>query len=214
MEFRELLKGRRMVRRYAGEPVPHDAIERIVATVRRAPSAGFSQGQRLVVVTDADTRGELARLAGEDEYVAAGDEAWISAAPVHVVVATREDDYHERYRQPDKLRDGGEIGWPAPYWYVDAGAALMLLHLAALDEGLSAGVYGVLPEQVPDLKRLLGIPDDVAFVCVATIGRAAADPHEGELTSRLTQRRKPLDELVYWERWGAPARSSASSTSG
>jgi FMN reductase [NAD(P)H] len=201
VEVRDVLRKRRMVRHYLPEPVPHETVERIVATVRRAPSGGFSQGHRLVVVTDPETRRELARLAGEDEYVAAGHDPWISIAPVHVFVGTREESYHERYRQPDKLRDGAEIGWPAPYWYVDAGAAFMLLQLAALDEGLATGVYGVLPEQVPEVKALLGVPDDVRFVCVLTIGRPAPNPNESALVSRLSQRRLALDELVRWERW-------------
>src|SRR5919199_334517 len=55
VEFRELLRRRRMVRAYEPEPIPRDAVERIVATVRRAPSAGFSQGQRLIVVTEPAT---------------------------------------------------------------------------------------------------------------------------------------------------------------
>ena len=190
-----------MVRHYLPDPIPRETIERIVAVVRRAPSGGFSQGHRLVVVTEAETRRELARLAGEDEYVAMGLEPWISVAPVHVFVGTREESYHERYRQPDKLREGEEIGWPAPYWYVDAGAAFLLLQLAALDEGLASGVFGVLPEQVPAVKELLGVPADVHFVCVLTIGRPAPDPRESEQVSRLSQRRLPLDELVRWERW-------------
>jgi len=144
MELGDILKQRRMVRSYRPDPVPREVIERIVATVRRAPSGGFSQGHRLVVVTDPAKRQALARLAGEGEYVAAGGQAWISTAPVHVFVGTREESYHERYRKPDKLRDGEEIGWPAPYWYVDAGAAFILLQLAAIDEGLASGVFGVL----------------------------------------------------------------------
>jgi len=191
-----------MVRHYLPDPIPQETIERVVSVVRRAPSGGFSQGHRLVVVTAPETRLELARLAGEEEYVALGMEPWISVAPVHVFVGTREESYHERYRQPDKLRDGEEIGWPAPYWYVDAGAAFMLLQLAALDEGLAAGVFGVLPEQVPAVKQLLGVPDDVHFVCVLTIGRPAPNPRESEQISRLSQRRLPLDELVRWEHWG------------
>ena len=203
MELAEILKRRRMVRSYLPDPIARDTVERIVATVRRAPSGGFSQGHRLVVVTDPETRRELARLAGEEEYVAAGGQPWISTAPVHVFVGTREESYHERYRKPDKLRDGEEIGWPAPYWYVDAGAAFILLQLAAIDEGLASGVFGVLPEQVPDVKALLGAPDDVHFVCLVTIGRPAPDPQETALVSRLSQRRLELGELVRWERWDA-----------
>ena len=190
-----------MVRSYLPEPVPAETIERIVATVRRAPSGGFSQGQRLVVVTEQETRSEIARIAGEEEFVAEGFEPWVSRAPVHVVVCTREDDYHDRYRQPDKLREGEEIVWPVPYWYVDAGAAMMLLLLAAIDEGLAAGVFGVLDDQVPQLLDLLGIPADFRFVAVVTLGKPAPDPRWSAATSRLTQRRKPLEELVRWERW-------------
>ncbi len=133
--FAELLERRRMVRSYLPDPIDHATIERIVGTVRRAPSAGFSQGHRLVVVTEPETRQELARLAGEEQYVAMGMPPWISVAPVHVVVGVREESYHERYRKADKLVAGDEITWPAPYWYVDAGSMFMLLQLAALVRG-------------------------------------------------------------------------------
>jgi nitroreductase len=199
MEFRELLRRRRMVRSYSDEPVPRATLERIVGTVRRAPSAGFSQGHRLYVVTAPATRRGIGQLAGEDEYAEAGLERWISAAPVHVVVGVREESYHERYREPDKLADGEEIGWPAPYWYVDAGALFMLVQLAALDEGLVTGVFGVRPEDVPALRGLIGIPDDVHFVCVLTIGHPSAQGDDGVQSSRLTRRRVPLDELVSWD---------------
>ena len=56
MDFRDLLKQRRMVRHYEPEAVPRETLERICRTVRRAPSGGFSQGQRLIVVTDAEMR--------------------------------------------------------------------------------------------------------------------------------------------------------------
>ena len=56
-----------MVRSYVPEPIPREVVERIVATVRGAPSGGFSQGHRLVVVTEPETRAELARLAGEED---------------------------------------------------------------------------------------------------------------------------------------------------
>jgi nitroreductase len=200
-EFRDLLKRRRMVRSYLPDPIDAEVIDRIVGVVRRAPSGGFSQGHRLVVVTDPDTREELARLAGEEEYVAMGMSPWISVAPVHVVVGAREASYHERYTKPDKLVEGVEITWPAPYWYVDSGSLFMLLQLAALDEGLGTGIYGVPGEDVPALKQLLGMPDDVHFVCVITIGKQPADLDDSPLVSRLTQARLPLEEIVHRERW-------------
>jgi nitroreductase len=89
-----------------------------------------------------------------------------------------------------------------PYWHVDAGAALMLILLAALEEGLAAGVYGVQLDDQPRLRILLDIPDDLAIVAGVTLGRPAPDPEWSKRTSRATQRRRTLDELVHWNRWG------------
>jgi nitroreductase len=195
MNFRELLRRRRMVRAYEPEPVPREVIARIVRSVRRGPSAGFSQGLRLVVVTDAERRRRLAQIAGE--------ESWVGNAPVLVVVCVREDDYHDRYREPDKLAltGGVEIEWPIPFWYFDAGAAAMLILLAAIDEGYAAGLFGVPVEMLPPFRAELGLPDDVEITCCITIGRAADDTEASALSSRLTRRRRAQEEILRWERW-------------
>ena len=204
MDFSEILPRRRMVRHYAHEPVAHDVVERIVATVRRAPSAGYSQGQRLLVVTEQDGLSEIARIWGGLPLVGEALEPWLESAPVHVFVCTREDDYHDRYRLPDKLAagEGREIEWPVPYWFVDAGAALMLHLLAAVDEGLAAGVSGVPLERAAELRQAFGIPDDVSVVALVTIGHPAPDPGWSAVTSRRTQKRRAATESVRWERWG------------
>ena len=197
MDFADVLRRRKAVRNYVEEPIPRETLERIVARGRRVPSGGFSQGLRLVVVTDLQKRAKIAELSDEHEYVAMGFDPWISRAPAHIVIGTREEDYHDRYRQPDKLtEDGTEIHWPVPYWHVDAGAAMMLLMLAAVDEGVGAGVFGVL-EWKP-IWELLGIPDDVLPVAVVTVGKPAPESRERGSRSRGW---KPIDEVVRWERW-------------
>ncbi len=190
-----------MVRNYAPEPVSREAVERIVATVRRAPSAGYSQGQRLLVVMEHEGRAELVRIASAGWGVEEGLEPWLESAPVHVLVCTREDDYHERYRQEDKLVAGEEIEWPVPFWYMDAGAAVMLILLAAIDEGLAAGLTGVPKELGAELGAAFGIPDDVTIVAHVTIGVPAPDPGWSAVTSRRTKPRRAPTESVHWERW-------------
>jgi len=201
VELREILKRRRMVRAYEPTPVPRATLERIVATIRRAPSAGFSQGQRFIVVTEPERRRAIADAVSEQYYIEQGFEPWISGAAALVVVCTREDDYHDRYRQPDKLVEGKEIQWPVPYWYVDAGKAAMLVLLAAIDEGLAAGVFGIDGEGQNRVREFLGLPDDVALVEVITLGYPGADTASDRLSSRGTRPRRPLDELVRWERY-------------
>jgi nitroreductase len=198
VEFAEILRRRRMVRNYTDQPVDPAALDRILDAARRAPSAGNSQGQGFVVVTDPERRAAVARTAGEDEYVAAGFDPWVSRAPVHVVVCVSEARYHARYQEPDKLdADGNEIEWPVPYWWVDAGAAVMLVLLAAIDEGLAAGFLGA--HAVPELKELLALPDDMAPVGIVTIGHGAPDRRSGS----LRRGRRPLAQVVHREQWHA-----------
>ncbi|HKP19260.1 MAG TPA: nitroreductase family protein [Gaiellaceae bacterium] len=199
MEFADVLRRRKMVRSYSDEPVPREVVERIVARGRKAPSGGFSQGLRLVVVTKPETRRRIAELGQEPEYVKQGFAPWISQAPVHVVVAMREDDYHDRYRKPDKLlEDGSEITWHVPWWWVDAGKAMMLLLLAAVDEGLGAGLFGLFPaENNEQLRELLGLPEDVTVVGVVTIGHPGPEGAQGSRRFGW----KPLEEVVRWEHW-------------
>jgi FMN reductase [NAD(P)H] len=203
VEFTDVLTRRRSVRSYADRPVPREVLERITNdAVVWAPSAGFSQGLRLVVVTDPDTRREIAVAAAEEELAAKGRPRWKAAAPVHILVLTCEDDYHHRYQQRDKLQitGGREIDWPAPYWYVDAGAAAMTLMLAAIDEGLDTAIFGV--TDLDALKRLLGLPADLRFVAVVTMGYPAAAADEPSTAASIfTERRKPRDQVVRWERW-------------
>lgn len=187
-----------MVRHYDGEPIPGEALERIASTVRRAPSGGFSQGQRLLIVDDPELLAQMAE--GEAEW-AEGMEPWLNSAPAQILVMTREADYHTRYQKEDKLQDGEEIVWPVPFWHVDAGAALMLILLAAIDEGLAAGVYGIVGETDARYRKLLRIPDDFAIVAGVTLGRPLPDPAWSKATSRATERRRTIDEIVHWNAW-------------
>jgi FMN reductase [NAD(P)H] len=76
----------------------------------------------------------------------------------------------------------------------------MMLHLlAAIDEGLGAGIFGLFPaENNKRLRELLGMPEDVTVVGVITIGHAAPDSAQG---SRSKFPWKPLEEVVRWEHW-------------
>lgn len=53
MEFVDVVMKRRAVRRFEEGGVDREVIERIARLAQRTPSAGFSQGHRLVVVWSA-----------------------------------------------------------------------------------------------------------------------------------------------------------------
>lgn len=194
MDFTEVLKARHMVRRYLPDPVDEEVLRRVVRVIHRAPSAGFSQGHRLIVITNAELRARIGRL--YDPVYATVFPGWVSQAPVLIALGVREESYHERYRQPDKLDEhGNEIDWPVPYWWFDSGSLLALLQLAAANEGLATGFFGPHEE---GLRELLDLPDDVGLSGVLTVGYAPED--DGVRREVFRRRRKPLDELVEWRR--------------
>ena len=196
MEFSDVLTRRRMVRNYQELPVEDEKLDRIAAAALRAPSAGNSRAIGVVVVTDRETRADIAELADEASYVEAGFDPWISGAPAHIVISVSEQIYRDRYAEPDKLGpDGQQISWPIPYWWVDAGAALMAVLLAAVNDGLSAGFLGV--HSVPDLGKRLGLPDHRVPIGVVTVGYPAQDRRSGSL-DRPTQ---PTEAVVQRETW-------------
>jgi nitroreductase len=185
-----------MVRGFTDEPVPWATVERLVRAAQHAPSAGFAQGVSFVAVTDPSRRRRVAAIAGQERYTRAGHRPWVAEAPVQLVLCVNEQVYHRRYREPDKLRPGGtETEWPVPYWHTDAGAALMLLLLAAVDEGLSAAFVGVYHWQ--ELQRYLGIPEEWLPIGVVLVGHGAPDTR----SSSLARGRRPLAEVLHRERW-------------
>jgi len=104
-----------------------------------------------------------------------GLDPFVSEAPVQIVVCTSEKVYKDRYREPDKKPDpeAEEQEWPVPYWHTDAGMALVLILLAAVNEGLAGAFVGVW--QQPELQQLLGIPEDFLPIGVAMIGQPISE---------------------------------------
>jgi nitroreductase len=190
MEFTDVVRARRMVRAYRPDAVDAEVVRRILDTARRAPSAGHSQGQSFVVVTDAARRRALADLCDEDGYVARGFDPWLSVAPVHVIPCVSRAAYEGRYAEPDKSTSRAPGEWDVPFWWVDGGAAMMLLLLAVANEGLAAG-FQALPDG-PELREIAGLRDDEAPLGLVTIGHAAPD----RPSSSLRRGRRAFDEQV------------------
>jgi nitroreductase len=196
MDFYELVNKRRMVRNFSDEPVADDAIGRILDAARHGPSAGFTQGQDFIVVTDPAMKQRLASYCEEPEYVDMGFDPFISKAPVLIIPCTNEGAYHRRYQQPDKVDEsGGEIEWPVPYWFMDVGHAVMLILLAVVQEALAAGFAGF--KDLAAARAALGIPAEVTPVGAIPIGHPAPDKR----SPSLKRGRRPTSDYVHRERW-------------
>ncbi|MCA1846020.1 MAG: nitroreductase family protein [Actinobacteria bacterium] len=155
MEFSDVVRRRRMVRSFTSEPVAPEALDRILAAARRAPSAGGTSALSLVVVDDTP------------RFWAA---AWPTRAdppsvPVVVVPFTDEAAYRARYSATDKA--GSLERWPVHYWEVDASFAAMLLLLGAVDEGLGAWFFGF---DVARVRQEFGVAETCAAVGAVALG--------------------------------------------
>jgi len=214
MEFRDVLRRRRMIRSYqGGRQVPADALDAILVAALRAPSAGFTQGVSLLVLASAEERESFWQVAAE------ADSPWLRGmrtAPVLVLVWTSEEAYLDRYAEPDKgWTDRDPARWSAPYWFVDAGMASMAVLLSAVDHRLGACFFGIPVDRIAAVREAFGVPASQLSVGVVSVGYPAMAPEmrpepvegrawrgPGPITGSVTRRpRKPLSESIHRGTW-------------
>jgi nitroreductase len=194
VEFQDVVRRRRMVRKFSDEPVGEESVQRIMRNAVRGPSAGFSQGQGFLVL-----RGEsLKRLTEMFEWWG-GEDA--KTAPVAVIPFSAKDVYLDRYAQADKgWTDRSEDHWPVPYWDIDTGMAALLILQTAVDEGLGAVFFGTDKDEWPVLREAFGVPDIYVPIGIIAIGHPAEEGIS-EGASPRTRKRLAFDEMVHWDQW-------------
>ena len=187
-----------MTRAFLPDPVAPDALDRILDAARRAPSAGYTQGVDLIVLSGPEqTRRfwDVSLPAGErrEEFGWPG----LLQAPVLVIPVCEPDAYVRRYAEPDKASTGlgaGRDRWPVAYWTVDASFAAMALQYAAIDEMLGVLFFGI-PNGWDDVLGALGVPsgyEAIGALAIGHVDRGAAAP-SGSPTRRA--RRAPTSVI-------------------
>jgi len=200
MEFSDVVRKRRMVRRYDPDRlVPDEVIDTALHNALRAPSAGFSQGWDFVVLTEPEERHAYwAATTDPDEE----PDLWLvgmQSAPALILCLSDEGTYLRRYAEPDKgWTDMDEARWPAPYWDIDAGMAALMILLTAVDEGLGGCFFGAPPESHEDVFGAFDIPRDRNLVGVVSLGYPL--PHAK--SPSLRRGRRGLDQVAHYGRFG------------
>jgi len=199
VELTEAIRRRHMSRNFTGRSPEPGVVDGLLADALRAPSAGNAQGRELVVLegpdqtatyweaaTDAGWRASSARFAG------------LSRAPVIVLPFADPETYVSRYREPDKARrNGPEVEWVVPFWFVDAAFAAMTLLLRAIDEGLGAAFLGNFRGE-DAVRSALGVPNRFRWLGAVLLGEAAQPDPPSTSLSRV---RRPFDEMVHRGHW-------------
>jgi nitroreductase len=199
MEFADVVRHRRMVRRFGRRQVPREAIDRVLEAGRRGPSAGFAQGVDFLVLDQPDDIASFWEITRDPEFGWDPDD--VAVGPTVLVLPIPDPGrYLRRYSQPDKiafgLNDPGR--WPVKFWEIDAAMASMLMLLAAVDEGLGGWFFGISHGERELLDRF-GVPEGLRPIGILGFGFRADD--ERPTGSGATRGRRPFEEQVHRGAW-------------
>lgn len=191
-----------MTRSFSSKPVPDDVLEKVLGAAAQVPSAGFSQGVDLLVFEGPEETRRFHEATSDPGFLTEVQAPLgLLEAPVIVMPLGDPAIYASRYSEPDKDRSalsGLAAGnWPVPYWLVDASFMVMMLLLAAADEGLGALFFHLHRDPAP-LLSALGVPDGKEAIGAVALGYEANPGITGSPTRRA---RRPLGDVVHRGRW-------------
>lgn len=209
MDFFEVVRQRRSIRRFAANPVKEEDLRLMLEAARLAPSAGNVQPWRFILIRDVELKEKLkdvveASFAGQVE--AAGEKlkeklkqlhfytTFFAQAPVVIAVATHPLPpeppivHLKRSRTFWRLHNSKFRGYYNP-GLQSVGAAIAHLLLAATDLGYG-GCWATLPLDFArqELEVLLEIKSPWFLVALVAVGVPAEAPPP--------RPRKPLEEIV------------------
>lgn len=170
MDVFEAIKSRRSIRAFSDKEVTTDQIEKILDAGRSAPSAGNLQARDFFVISDTETKNELAR--------AALDQMFIAQAPVVIVVCSN----------LERVGPYGQRGIDL-YCLQDAAASVQNMLLIIHSMGLASCWIGAFNED--EASSALQLPGHLRPVAILPIGAPGESGKE---------RRKRDDDVHWLEK--------------
>ena len=156
MEYTDLIRKRRSIRKYKSDPISDQDLKAVLEAARIAPSSGNRQCWQYIIVTERSIIEKLAEAGGK----------WITEAPV-VIVACANPDLSSHKPGMD-------------YYMLDIGISFEHLILAAANLGLGTCWIGGFDERVA--KDALGVPDGIRVVAYTALGYP--DEKKGQVFAR------------------------------
>jgi len=171
----KLIKSMRAVRQFSEQEIPDDVLRDILDAGRWTGSAKNTQPWDFVVVRNRETLKALAKC---------GQFAWhLAGAKLAIALVMRGDD-----------------AWSG----MDEGRLMQNLMLAAWAHGVGSCIGSIYPDgNQRRARELLGIPENRYLRTMLSIGYPAS-PEALRLppNAGIPRGRRPLDDLVSWERFG------------
>ncbi|MCX7710257.1 MAG: nitroreductase family protein [Clostridia bacterium] len=199
MEFNEVIKSRRSIRRFKSDPIPDSAINEIMDAARLAPSGLNLQSGRYIVVKDPSVRKEISQTTPSH---------FISTAPVIIVCCMDTKAFETTGARIKELADiGAFVGtsfekYNSEDFFANVDpfllkANLMLngtiavenILLKATDLGLGSCWIATFDQE--KLKKIVGLEDRYEILTILPIGYPDQNPGP--------RPRLPLNEIILKE---------------
>ena len=205
MDLFEVMYNCRAMRRLKSDPVPREALVKLIDAANQGPTGSNMQGVRWVVVQDAEQKARLAELNRESVHAYITPDSGRPTELPHQpsdkrrrmldAVLWQADHMHElpvlviacyEFGEPvdevGRLRAGGSV-WPA--------VQNLLLAARAMDLGATPTTLGLVKRD--EAKAALGLPESVEPICLIPVGYPSGN--FGPVT------RLPVEETLHWDRW-------------
>ncbi len=180
MNLTELIKGRRSVRKYKEESIPHEVIEEIVEVASYSPSWKHTQIPRYIYVENKEI---ISKIAEEMVLDFTLNTKTLNNCPAIMLVTyvTNRSGYDRDGSFSTPKGDGFEM--------FDAGIAAQTLCLAAHERGIATVITGYFDEE--KVCALLEIPENQKIGAIIPMGYPAEEP--------VAPKRKPVAELLTYK---------------
>jgi 5,6-dimethylbenzimidazole synthase len=196
---------RRDVRSFLPDPIPSEAVQRILEAAHHAPSVGFMQPWSFIMVTSYEVKKQLAWAAEKERKALAihyeEERAsqflqlkieGIMQAPLTIGVTC------------DPTRGGSHVLGRNSIPETDilsTACAIQNMWLAACSEGLAMGWVSFYKKN--DIRDILGIPPHVEPVALLSVGYTEDYPRSPILETAKWEKRRSLPQLIFTNQWGS-----------
>ena len=181
----KLMKSHRSIRKFTSQDISEELITEMLTCAQSASTSSFLQAYSILLVSPGERRHRLAKLCGDQDYVA--------QAPVFMVFLA---DLHRLKKMCENHQQPYSGGWTENLLIatVDAALAAQNTLLAAEALGLGGVYIGGIRNAIGEVTALLQLPEEVYPVFGLCIGYPDQDPQ--------TKERMPLDLLVHKDVYG------------
>jgi len=186
-------------RRYLStEPIPEDVIRALLDAAVRGPSGGNSQLWAWIVVRDPAIKSRIAEWYREGWNASYGARRADLEAAGQLDAVFRASDHLAQHLEEAPVWIFPVLIGPAKSQNPRLGAsiygAVQQLMLAARAYGIGATLTTLYSGHEADVRELLGLPDNAITMALIPLGY----PSRGRWSQ---PKRKPLDEVVFWDRY-------------